>query len=231
MCRTGGRRCDTKWDDAHRERYNARRRIERNGKKADAARAADNESKASYYERLVNDAQQAAGQYDKMIREHEAKSGDSGVEESIPRPTPPADASDHPLSSKPSEPMDMDFVRNPVSSTAHVSGNDFGQDIEPSGRYLTKSSGFVPDGWESGSVRFEKPLHVNFGASGLYSNDDNWKRRLSAHYDGKTGKVLSGAVRSDGYDAIVTHDKYGTSEIVDLTGIGTKAARAKAETA
>lgn len=125
--------------------------------------------------------------------------------------------SPHPLASKDSGPEEVEFVRNPVSSTSHVSGNDFGQDIEPSGRYITKSSGFVPEGWESGSVKFEKPLYIHFGESGMYSEDDNWKRRLSGYYGGKTGSSLSDAVRADGYDGIVTHDKYGTSEIVDLT--------------
>lgn len=123
----------------------------------------------------------------------------------------------HPLASRDSGPEEVEFVRNPISSTAHVSGNDFGQDIEPSGRYITKLDGFVPEGWESGTVRFEKPLYIHFGEGGLYSDGDNWKRRLSGYYGGKTGSALSDAVRADGYDGIVTHDKYGTSEIVDLT--------------
>lgn len=125
----------------------------------------------------------------------------------------------HPLASKDSGAEEVEFVRNPVSSTAHVSGNEFGQDIEPAGRYITKSSGFVPEGWESGSVHFEKPLYIHFGESGMYSDDDNWKRRLSGYYGGKTGKALSKAVRGDGYDGIMTHDKYGISEIVDLTAV------------
>lgn len=123
----------------------------------------------------------------------------------------------HPLASLPSEPMEFTFVRNPVSSTTHVSGNEFGQDIEPAGRYVTKGSGFVPDGWESGTIRFERPLHLDFGGDGTYAHEDNWKRRLSAHYGGKSGADLSAAIRDSGYDAVVTHDEYGTSEIVDLT--------------
>lgn len=123
----------------------------------------------------------------------------------------------HPLAARASAPMEVSYIRNPVSSTTHTVNHDFGQDIEPSGRYLSESSGTTPDGWEAGTVRFEKPLHLPFGDSGLYSEDDNWKRRLSAYYDGKSGKALSDAVRADGHDGIVTHDKYGTSEIVDLT--------------
>lgn len=134
-------------------------------------------------------------------------------------PTPSPVATDHALASRPSASMQMSFIRNPVSSTQHVAGNDFGQDVEPSGRYLTESAGVVPDGWESGTVTFSNPLHMNWGDSGSYDDDDNWKRRLSAHYGGQTGPSLSQAVRADGYDAIVTHDKYGTSEIVDLTSL------------
>lgn len=125
----------------------------------------------------------------------------------------------HPLAARASAPMEVSYIRNPVSSTTHAVNHDFGQDLEPSGRYLSESGGVTPDGWESGTVRFEKPLHMHFGESGLYSEDDNWKRRLSDFYGGKTGRSLSEAVRADGYDGIVTHDKYGTSEIVDLTSL------------
>lgn len=129
-------------------------------------------------------------------------------------------APEHPLSSHASSPMEVSYIRNPTSlSKSAAADHDFGQDVEPSGRYLTESGGATPDGWESGTVRFEKPLHLEFGESGLYSEDDNWKRRLSGFYDGKTGEDLSKAVQADGYDGIVTHDKYGTSEIVDLTSI------------
>lgn len=125
----------------------------------------------------------------------------------------------HPLAVASDEPFEFTYARNTESSKTHVTGNDFGQDIEPSGRYLSETtSGYTPQpGWETGTIRFERPLRMAWGTGG-YSDDDNWKRRLSAHYDGKTGKALSQAVRNDGYDAIVTQDKYGTSEIIDLTG-------------
>lgn len=130
--------------------------------------------------------------------------------------TASATVQEHPLACEPAVPMEMPFLHNPVSSTTHRVNQDFGQDIEPAGRYVSHSEGFVPEGWESGTVRFERPLHLAFGESGLYTEDDNWKRRLSAHYGGKTGAALSDAVRADGYDGIVTHDEYGLSEIVDL---------------
>src|SRR5699024_5359978 len=71
MCRAGGRRCDRKWADAHRERYNARRRIVRNSQKAEAARSAGDEAKAGYYEDLTGSAQDSAEYYDQMIHDHE----------------------------------------------------------------------------------------------------------------------------------------------------------------
>lgn len=129
-----------------------------------------------------------------------------------------AAAPEHPLSSKPPEPMEVSFIRNPVSSTTFTHSQDFGQKIEPSGRYLSESSGVTPQGWESGTVQFNKPLHLAWGESGLYTEADNWKQRLSGYY-GKKGKALSKALRADGYDAIVTHEKRGVSEIVDLTSL------------
>lgn len=352
MCRKGGRRCDAKWGEASRERYNARRRVTRNSEKAQAARDAGNEEKASYYDGLADSAQEAATRYDAMIQAHEAEQIDSGgagavrdyrvghtapVEDGYSKPitnltdgffgddvydhpdwygtaddetmdqlkavrdnpdatvriyravphghqeinngdwitlsrdyaethsydleaesedgtvvsmdvpasqvftdgndlaeygyngpdsplasgnkSEPSDGgSGHPLASQDAEPMDLDFIRNPQSLAGNQAANhDFGQDVEPAGRYMNQGEGFTPEGWESGSVRFEKPLHMHWGETGLYTTEDNWKQRLSAHYGGKTGKALSRAVRDDGHDGIVTHNKYGTSEIVDLT--------------
>lgn len=71
MCRPGGRRCDTKWDDAHRERFNARRRVTRNSQKAAAARDAGNDAKAAQYDTLVVDAKAATAYYDHLIESHE----------------------------------------------------------------------------------------------------------------------------------------------------------------
>ena len=78
MCRTGGRRCDAKWDDAHRERYNARRRIVRNGQKAERARKSGDEKQTAYYEGLVQSATEAERELDSSIRAHEAESATTG---------------------------------------------------------------------------------------------------------------------------------------------------------
>lgn len=123
----------------------------------------------------------------------------------------------HPLASAPDSPDQFTYVRNPEPSTTYSTGNDYGQGTEPSGRYMSRSAGFTPDGWETGEVTFANPLRMEFG--GTYGEPDNWKNRLSAHYDGKTGYALSRALRGDGYDAIITHDEYGESEVVDLTGV------------
>lgn len=138
----------------------------------------------------------------------------------VPRAADPDSPIDHParaIADADPDPIEFRYVRNPQSSTANVTGSDFGQDIEPAGRYLnsTTDDAPTPDGWETGRVSFQKPLVMDFG--GGYSEPDNWKRRLSAHYGGLTGEALSDAVRGDGYDAIITRDKYGDSEIVDLS--------------
>ena len=101
-------------------------------------------------------------------------------------------------------------------------GARYGQDIEPAGRYLSQRDPAVdmskmPETWESGQVSFKNPLVVNFGES--YGNPTNWKNQLSEAFGGKKGKSLSKAIAGNGYDGIVTMDKYGTSEIVDLSPV------------
>ena len=78
------------------------------------------------------------------------------------------------------------------------------------------------DGWVSGYIEFKNPLvmeHVSTSSSG-------WKKELSERYGGKPGRDLSEAVKTDGYDAIVTIDTdYGSrtgdwfNEVVDLGGV------------
>lgn len=144
------------------------------------------------------------------------------------KPLVNADGSEaHALAKAPAEPVDFAFMRNPKSLSSNQAADQyFGQDIEPSGRYMVEQPEGVPtpSGWQSGSVHFEKPLHIEHGSEG-YADASSWKQRLSAHYGGKKGKALSQALRNDGYDAIVTSDKYGTSEVVDLTGFSPKAPR------
>lgn len=110
------------------------------------------------------------------------------------------------------------YFRN--TEKAPSAGSAYGQDIEPHGRYVSER----PEGWrapegdhryETGEVTFQNPKHVDFG--GGYGEDSNWKRQLSQEHGGRTGRELSQSVRDAGHDGIITHDKYGTSEIVDLT--------------
>ena len=116
-------------------------------------------------------------------------------------------------------------------------GSQYGQDIEPHGRYLTfghlGKAGTADEGWGAkvttthDMVHFKSPLVLHHGGTG--SGPGAWKRRLSDAYGGKKGKPLSRAVAKDGYDAIVTVDTYGRqnkktiSEMVDLTSFPFKA--------
>lgn len=119
------------------------------------------------------------------------------------------------------EPIETAYVRNPDSLGRDVGPTDFARDVEPAGRYMNivdsdwAVGNAAERGWQTGRVRFEKPLHMDFG--GQYDEESNWKRRLSAHYGGLAGQALSDAVRADGYDAIITNDRYGDSEVVDLS--------------
>ena len=115
-------------------------------------------------------------------------------------------------------PATFEYIRNTEKSP--YMGEKFGQDIEPAGRYLSYKDPVVnmesmPSTWETGQVSFNNPLVVNFGES--YGTPTNWKNMLSESFGGKTGKDLSKAISESGYDGIVTVDKYGTSEIVDLS--------------
>lgn len=115
-------------------------------------------------------------------------------------------------------PFEFEFMRNTTS--AGNFGSLYGQHIEPHGRYMlmrTAENGDLLPGWESGRVRFNKPLVIHWGNGG-YADPDNWKQVLFTKYQ-KKGKALSKAIRKDGFDGIITFDRYGTKEIVDLTGI------------
>lgn len=72
MCRTGGRRCEAKWDEAHKQRTLAQRRRNRNRQKAEQARAAGDDATAGKYEALEIAAQHDFAHQDAMIRTHEA---------------------------------------------------------------------------------------------------------------------------------------------------------------
>lgn len=114
------------------------------------------------------------------------------------------------------------FIRNPEK--APDVGTRFGQDVEPSGRYVTEATDSDIERihvdhpmarFESGEVTFETPLEIPFGEG--YESANNWKRVLSERYQA-TGKELSQKIADDGYDGIITTLPDGTTgEIVDLT--------------
>lgn len=118
------------------------------------------------------------------------------------------------------KPMTVYFARNTVSSKGNApAGMDFGQKIEPAGEYMVIQEADMSDqggdGWAYGSIQFRNPLvleHKDTTSSG-------WKKDLSDMFGGKTGKALSKAVQKAGHDAIVTRDKYGYSETVNLAGM------------
>lgn len=124
-------------------------------------------------------------------------------------------------------PVTFPYLRN--TEQAGYFGGTYGQDVEPHGRYLTYHDGPKPDGdrWEAGEVSFKNPLHMDFG--GGYGDESNWKHQLSRQFGGKKGKALSRAVVRAGHDAIITHDEYGPSEIVDLTSFRRTAAKRQCE--
>lgn len=111
--------------------------------------------------------------------------------------------------------LTLRVMHNPVKAPKTTG---YGQDIEPAGKYLTEATegSRPPAGWQVFEVTFANPLRIEWGEG--YDSPTSWKRVLHERY-GKTGAALSAALRADGYDGIITFDKYGTSEIVDLRGI------------
>lgn len=102
------------------------------------------------------------------------------------------------------------YLRN-NGGMRHVPG--FDQETEPWGRYMSPDADEhhlpLQQGWERGQVDFDNPLYVphNYGA---------WKQELSQAHGGLTGQALSDALLAKGHDGVVTHDKYGIGEIVDI---------------
>lgn len=124
-------------------------------------------------------------------------------------------------------PVDLAWARNPQKAPP---GAGYGQDIEPAGRYIVareQGDAYESLGWMTGTTHFENPLVLDFG--GGYDEASNWKRRLSEQFKGKKGRSLSQAVRNAGHDVIITRDKYGLSEIVDLTMFDRKGSKTAAE--
>lgn len=118
------------------------------------------------------------------------------------------------------KPMRVYFARNTVSSKGNApAGMDFGQKIEPAGEYMviqdSDMSGQGGDGWSYGVVEFKNPLVLEHKST----DSTGWKKDLSEMFGGKTGKALANAVKKAGHDGIVTRDRYGYSETVNLSGV------------
>jgi hypothetical protein len=110
-------------------------------------------------------------------------------------------------------PVTFPFIRNTEGAPNRTVKDEFQQALEPAGKYVLHSTN-VPPGWAAGELTFNNPLVLVWSESGHY-DDMSWKARLSRIF-GATGAELSSILRSQGYDGIVTTDKYGTSEIVAL---------------
>ena len=95
-------------------------------------------------------------------------------------------------------------------------GSRFGQDVEPSGKYVTMGYAFVPANKQEGTVSFNNPLVIDI----TDQQYPQWKRDLSNLNNGSVKKRLSNKLRKQGYDAIITVEeykgKYYTSETVIL---------------
>lgn len=228
MCRDH-RRC--KQSSIVKELTNARRRVSRNRAKAEAARGLGHD--ASGQLKRVEADKAIVGALEEAL----AAAGHDTIPETAAAPAPSAPIVDaapsgppayYDPATAPEGPATLNWLRRKGTSTAHGNfGATFGQDVEPAGRYVTQGTmqpHLDAKEWDSGVVTFENPLRLPFGTDD-YTSPDNWKRKLSAQYGGKTGKALSQAIRADGHDAIVTWDKYGTSEIVDISTIKPAAAK------
>lgn len=154
-------------------------------------------------------------------------SGDNGGMKSTSHHAETTEAGKHFTTGKP---VTFTFIRNTESAPKKKTGaDDYQQEIEPSGRYMlhdaagSAANGTLPKGWISGEVSFNSPLvlKVNTDESGAIYSDTSWKAYLTTQFHGLKGKRLSTAIAKAGYDGIVTVDKYGTSEIVDLTHLKT----------
>lgn len=126
-------------------------------------------------------------------------------------------------------PVTFEYMRNTKSSPNM--GEQFGQHIEPHGRYMLHNThntkeedkeSYIKAGWEFGEITFKSPLVIalsnDLDKSGLPQNiygKLGWKQRLVDYYNSK-GKELTNKLIKDGYDGIVTTSPYDTREIISL---------------
>lgn len=119
------------------------------------------------------------------------------------------------------KPVTFRSARNVAGVRQFAQQGDFGQDIEPHGLYMNHSEGPLPKASGEARPGFSKwEYAVTHLAHPLVIDSENWKQELSQRYGGKTGAELSDAIIADGYDGIVTKDKYGIGEIVKLARKG-----------
>lgn len=115
------------------------------------------------------------------------------------------------------EPIAINYNRN--LERAPDMGEQFGQDVEAAGTYVTqKEADFTPEGFETGTVQINNPLVIDVTPD----TQIEYKRKLSEENEGKTGIDLTNALKEKGFDAIVTKNEDGTTgEIVLLNDIST----------
>jgi hypothetical protein len=130
-----------------------------------------------------------------------------------------ATVKEHGVTFKTGKAVTFNFTRNTESSAKFKINQDFQQNIEPAGRYITHD--YLPNEkpmpqWIKGKVSFKNPLVIKFNLQGNTAYDDHsWKTVLYQHFN-KKKKSLTNAIKKLGHDGIVTVDKYGTSEIIEL---------------
>ncbi len=113
-------------------------------------------------------------------------------------------------------PFSFEYGHNPQSAPNF--GSQYGQDIEPAGKYMVlitpENSVRLPH-WTYGKHTFRNPLIISFG--GMYAEESNWKKKLQQQ-SGATGAKLSKILAEQGYDGIITLDENDEiSEMVDIS--------------
>ena len=120
---------------------------------------------------------------------------------------------------KTGKPVTFNYMRNTQPAPKHPDPSRFGQDIEPSGKYMVldtkpdRTKEYFPE-MEQGVITFNNPIVIeNVTTSG---EPEGWKSRLSVAFGDKKGKALTKELIKKGYDGVVTVGNGHTSEIVSL---------------
>jgi hypothetical protein len=122
------------------------------------------------------------------------------------------------------KPISLFYSRNLESSKNFKlpNGADVGRHLEPHGEYMNVDHKTplkaVDKKWETGTIQFKNPIVMDHKST----DSQGWKKDLSELHGGKTGKALSDHLKKIGHDGIITKDKYGLSETVNLAGTKTK---------